>query len=107
LRAFQCRFATGGKGATSLRRRVALWKVGSSGGVARSPQLYTPPLPTFEAQQMFIHRYYDYDLRSYPRGFYFNFFGIVRILKFKTNTVMEKDNWIFIIEVLGKEFVIR
>jgi hypothetical protein len=56
---------------------------------------------------MFIHRYYDYDLRSYPRGFYFNFFGIVRILKFKTNTVMEKDNWIFIIEMLGKEFVIR
>jgi hypothetical protein len=56
---------------------------------------------------MFLRRYYDYDLRTFPRGYYFNFFGLVRILKFKTNTVMQKEDWIFIIEVLGKEFVIR
>jgi hypothetical protein len=56
---------------------------------------------------MFITRYYDYDLRTYPRGYYFNFLGLVRILKFKTNTVMQKEDWIFIIEVLGKEFVMR
>jgi hypothetical protein len=56
---------------------------------------------------MFITRYYDYDDRKYQRGHYFNFFGLVRILKFKTNTVMEKDDWIFIIEMFGKEYVIR
>jgi hypothetical protein len=56
---------------------------------------------------MFLTRYCDYDMRDYPRGYYFNFLGLVRILKFKTNTVMERDNWIFIIEVFGKEYVIR
>jgi hypothetical protein len=56
---------------------------------------------------MFIERFYDYDLREYPRGFYFNFFGLVRILKFKVNTVMEKEDYIFIIEIFGREFVIR
>jgi hypothetical protein len=56
---------------------------------------------------MFIQRYYDYDMKSYPRGFYFNFFGLVRILKFKTNTVMEKENWILIVGIFGREFVIR
>lgn len=56
---------------------------------------------------MFLQRFYDYDLKSYPRGYYFNFLGLVRILKFKTNTVMEKDNWIFIIEVLGREYVLK
>jgi hypothetical protein len=56
---------------------------------------------------MFIQKFYDYDLRSYPRGFYFSFFGLIRILKFKTNTVMQKEDWIFIIEVFGREFVVR
>jgi hypothetical protein len=56
---------------------------------------------------MWMQRFYDYDLRSYPRGYYFNFLGLVRILKFKTNTVMQKENWIFIVEILGREFVIR
>jgi hypothetical protein len=65
------------------------------------------PVPAFEAHKMFLQRFYDYDLKSYPRGYYFNFLGLVRILKFKTNTVMEKDNWIFIIEVLGREYVLK
>lgn len=56
---------------------------------------------------MFIQRFYDWDMRSYPRGFYFSFFGIIRILKFKTNTVVEQDNWIKIIEIFGKEFVLK
>jgi hypothetical protein len=47
---------------------------------------------------MFIQRFYDFDLKSYPRGYYANFFGIFRVLKFKTNTVMEREDWIFIIE---------
>ena len=55
---------------------------------------------------MFIQRYYDYDIRTYPRGYYLNFFGIFRILKFKTNTIMEKEDWIVIVEVFGKEFVL-
>ena len=56
---------------------------------------------------MWIQKFYDYDLRTYPRGYYFNFLGLVRILKFKTNTVMQKEDWIFIIEIFGREFVIR
>jgi hypothetical protein len=56
---------------------------------------------------MFIQRFYDFDLKSYPRGYYANFFGIFRVLKFKTNTVMEREDWIFIIEIFGREFVIR
>jgi hypothetical protein len=55
---------------------------------------------------MFTQKFYYYDLRWYPRGFYFDFFGLVRILKFKTNTVMEKEEWILIVEVFGKEFVL-
>jgi hypothetical protein len=56
---------------------------------------------------MFIQRFYDYDMRGYKRGYYFNFLGSFRILKFKTNTVMEKEDWIFIIEFFGKEYAIR
>ncbi len=56
---------------------------------------------------MWIQRFYDYDLKSYPRGYYFSFLGLVRILKYKTNTVMEKEDYIFIIEIFGREFVIR
>jgi hypothetical protein len=56
---------------------------------------------------MFLTRYYDYDLKSYPRGYYFNLLGIIRVLKFNVATVMQKPNYIFIIEILGREFVIR
>jgi hypothetical protein len=56
---------------------------------------------------MFGHKYFDYDLRSYQRGYYFNFLGLVRILKFNTATVMQKPDYIFIIEVLGKEFILK
>ena len=55
---------------------------------------------------MFIQRFFDYDMREYPRGFYFDFFGIIRVLKFKTNTVMQKDAWIIIVGIFGREFVI-
>jgi hypothetical protein len=56
---------------------------------------------------MFVKKYYDYDLRSYQRGYYFNLFGIIRVLKFNVATVMQKPDWILIVEVMGKEFVIR
>ena len=56
---------------------------------------------------MWIQKFYDYDLRTYPRGYYLNIFGLIRILKFKTNTVMEKENWILIVGIFGREFVIR
>jgi hypothetical protein len=60
----------------------------------------------FLRRKVFIKRYYDYDLRDYNRGYYFSFFGIVRVLKFKVNTVMEKEDWIVIIEIFGREFVL-
>ena len=34
-------------------------------------------------------------------------FGIVRILKFNVATIMEKPDYIFIIEVFGREYVIH
>jgi hypothetical protein len=55
---------------------------------------------------MFIQRYYDYDDKKYQRGYYFNFFRLVRVLKFKINTVMQKDDWIFIIEIFGSEYIL-
>jgi hypothetical protein len=54
---------------------------------------------------MFIQKFYDYDMREYKRGFYFNFFGLVRVLKFKVNTVRQKDDYIFIIEIFGREYI--
>jgi hypothetical protein len=56
---------------------------------------------------MFIQKFFDYDLPSYPRGYYFNFLGLFRILKFKTNTVMEREDFIMIVEIFGKEFILR
>jgi hypothetical protein len=56
---------------------------------------------------MFIQKFYDYDERKFPRGYYFNFLGLIRILKFNVATVMEKEDVIMIVEILGKEFVIH
>jgi hypothetical protein len=55
---------------------------------------------------MMMQRFFDYDMREYPRGYYFNFLGLVRVLKFKTNTVMQKDDWIFIVEIFGREYIL-
>jgi hypothetical protein len=55
----------------------------------------------------FTRRFYDYDMRDYPRGYYFNFLSIFRILKFRTNTVADADNWITIVEIFGREYVLR
>jgi hypothetical protein len=56
---------------------------------------------------VFIQKFFDYDMREYKRGYYFSFFGIVRVLKFKTNTVMEREDWIVIVEIFGKEFILK
>ena len=56
---------------------------------------------------MFITRYYDYDMRDYRRGYYFNLLGIIRVLKFNVATVMQKPDFNFIIEVFGREFVLK
>jgi hypothetical protein len=56
---------------------------------------------------MFIQKFFDYDLPSYPRGFYFSFFGMVRVLKFQTAKVMDKPDWIFIIGIFGREFILK
>jgi hypothetical protein len=55
----------------------------------------------------FRQEFYDWDIHSYPRGYYFNFFGLIRILKFRTNTVVDADNWIVIVEIFRREFVLR
>jgi hypothetical protein len=55
---------------------------------------------------MFVRRYLDYDLHSYQRGYYFNLFGIIRVLKFNVATVMQKPNYIFIIEIFGREYIL-
>jgi hypothetical protein len=56
---------------------------------------------------MFLQRFYDYDERKFPRGFYFNFLGLVRILKFNVATVMQKPDYILIVEIFGREFVLK
>ena len=55
---------------------------------------------------MFVKKYFDYDLRSYQRGYYFSFFGLVRVLKFNVATVMQKPDYIFIIEIFGREYTL-
>lgn len=55
---------------------------------------------------MLMTRYYDYDDKKFLRGYYFNFLGLMRVLKVNVATVMQKPDYIFIVEVLGKEFVI-
>jgi hypothetical protein len=65
----------------------------------------TPLLP-LEGVTMMMQRFFDYDMRKYSRGYYFNFFGLVRVLKFKTSRVMQKDDWIFIIEIFGREYIL-
>ena len=55
---------------------------------------------------MLVKRYFDYDLHSYQRGYYFPFFGLVRVLKFNVATVMQKPDYIFIIEVFGREYIL-
>jgi hypothetical protein len=56
---------------------------------------------------MFLQRFYDYDERQFPRGFYFNFLGLVRILKFNVATVMRKPDYILIVEIFGRELVLK
>jgi hypothetical protein len=55
---------------------------------------------------MFVRKYYDYDMRDYPRGLCFSFFGLVRVLKFNVATVMQKPDYIFILEIFGREYIL-
>jgi hypothetical protein len=79
------------------------------GGMVKrvATQPYSRPSIQFWRRTMFLHRYYDYDDRKYKRGYYFNFLGIFRILKFNTATVMQKPDHIFIVGICGREFVIK
>jgi hypothetical protein len=76
--------------------------------LAYSSAKAAPPIPLTLTwwRVMFVKRYFDYDLRSYQRGYYFNLFGIIRVLKFNVATVMQKPDWIFIIEIFGREYIL-
>ena len=54
---------------------------------------------------MFVRRYYDWDMKEHQRGYHFNFLGLVRVLKFNVATIMEKPDWILIVEIFGWEFI--
>ena len=54
---------------------------------------------------MFTQKFFDYDMHEHPRGYLFSFFCIVRILKFNVATIMEKPDWILIVEIFGWEFI--
>ena len=56
---------------------------------------------------MFTQKFFDYDMQEHQRGYLFSFFGIVRILKFNAATVMQKPDYIFILEIFGHEYIIR
>jgi hypothetical protein len=80
-------------------------EVGGAGST-HQPAYVANSLTSLVAQQMFIQKFYDYDERKFPRGFYFNFLGLVRILKFNVATVMQKPDYIFIIEIFGREYIL-
>jgi hypothetical protein len=54
---------------------------------------------------LFIQRFYD--MADYQVGYLINVFGIFRLLKFKVSKIMEKPDWILIVEVMGHEFVLH
>jgi hypothetical protein len=89
---------------TCLMEGLSWWRLLS---LSSSAAAATGSLPKPGWRNMFIQRYYDYDMRDYKRSYYFNFFGLIRVLKFKTNTVMEKEDWIVIVEIFGKEFILK
>jgi hypothetical protein len=74
--------------------------------IPHQPAYAASPSHDLEGVTMMMQRFFDYDMREYSRGYYFNFLGLVRVLKLKTNTVMQKDDWIFIIEIFGREYIL-
>jgi hypothetical protein len=41
------------------------------------------------------------------RGYIVDVFGIFRLLKYKVSKIMEKDDYIMILEIFGKEFILK
>jgi len=53
---------------------------------------------------VFIERFYDQ--AGYQQGYIINVFGVLRLLKYKTSKIMEKDKFIVILEIFGREYVL-
>ncbi len=54
---------------------------------------------------MFIKHFED--IAGYRRGYLFEIPGVFRLLKYKVSKIMEKDDWLIVIAIFGKEFVIH
>ena len=66
-----------------------------------------PLLPTyfyFEVLQMFQRLT---DEHGYQRGWIINIPGVFTLLKYQVNKIMEKYDYILVIAIFGREFVIR
>jgi hypothetical protein len=47
------------------------------------------------------------DEYGFKRGYYINVLGIFRMVKYKVSKVMESDDYILVIAIFGKEFVLK
>jgi hypothetical protein len=54
---------------------------------------------------MFIERFYDQ--AGYELGYIVNVLGMFRFLKFKVSKIMEKDDYIMILGLFGKEYILK
>jgi hypothetical protein len=53
---------------------------------------------------MFINRFYDE--AGYQRGYIIDVFGVFRLLKYKVSKLMEKDNYIMVLELFLREYIL-
>jgi hypothetical protein len=46
------------------------------------------------------------DMADYPYGYIFSLLGF-KLLKFKTSKIMEKERFIVVMSIFGREFILR
>ena len=46
-----------------------------------------------------------YDIADYPVGYFFNI-GVFKVLKYKMGKIMEKDEYLIVISIFGREYIL-
>ena len=54
---------------------------------------------------LFIQRFYD--IADYQVGYLINVFGIFKLLKLKVSKIMDAPDYIVVMSIFGREFVLR
>lgn len=47
------------------------------------------------------------DQYGFKLGYLIDVFGVFRLLKFKVSKIMEPDDYIMVLEIFGREFILR